>query len=116
MLSALLNRPMMIIRRTASGTTDAYGAAIPTTVEVEVVGELQQQRRDEPATEGELSDTRWVAFFPAGTNIDTGDAVICDGESFEVIGDPWAARNPRTQVESHLECTLRRTASAGDES
>ena len=51
MLSALLNRPMMIIRRTASGTTDAYGAAIPTTVEVEVVGELQQQRRDEPATE-----------------------------------------------------------------
>lgn len=115
MLSTLLNRPMTILRRTASGTTDAYGADIPGTTEVEVVGELQQQRRDEPATEGELSDTRWLAIFPAGTSIDTGDAVACDGETFEVVGDPWAARNPRTQVVSHVEATLRRTATAGDE-
>jgi hypothetical protein len=113
-LTTLLNRPMTIINRSASASTDEFGNELPVETYVDVVGELQQQRRAEPDTAGELSDTRWLLILPAGTEINTGDTVVCDGESYEVTGDPWRARNPRTQLASHIECTLRRTAGADD--
>lgn len=114
-LAALLNRSLTIVRRSASGDTDDFGNDIPTETLVQAVGELQQRQRAEPGAEGELSDTQWALFLPAGTDITTGDAIVCDGEIYELIGDPWQARNPRTQQQSHIECTLRRTTSAGDE-
>lgn len=113
MLAALLNRPLTIVNRTDSTAIDEYGNAIPTETLVETVGELQQVQRSEPVAEGELSDTRWLLVLPAGTVLNTGDAVIVDGEMFEVTGQPWAARNPRTGAQSHVEATCRRTA--GDE-
>ena len=88
---------------------------MPTETLVDVVGELQQQRRIEPGEDGELSDTGWVLFLPAGTDVATGDAVICDGQVYELVGDPWQARNPRTHQASHIECSVRRTAQSGDE-
>lgn len=88
---------------------------MPTETLVTVLGELQQARRDEPAAAGELSDTRWVLFLPAGTDVATGDAVIADGQLYELVGDPWQARNPRTQQPSHIECSVRRTGQSGDE-
>lgn len=114
-LTALLNRPLTLVTRTSDGTEDDYGNDRPGETQTDVVGELQQIRRTEPVEDGELSDTSWMLFLPAGTVINTGDAVICDGQVYEVVGDPWQARNPRTQVESHIECTLRRTGAAGDE-
>ncbi len=120
-LSQLLNRPMTLVRRSDSGDVDEFGNDIPDETLVAIVGELQQGgptgggARSEPADHGELSDTRWTLYLPAGTVINTGDAVICDGQMYELVGDPWDARNPRTQVVSHIEATLRRTASASDE-
>lgn len=117
MLSTLLNRTVTISRRSPSADdddTDDYGnqnAATPTNTET--VGELQQRRRDEPVDQGELSDTRWLLVLPPGTAIDTSDIVTVDGDEFEVIGDPWHARNPRTGAESHVEVTLRRTSGPG---
>lgn len=109
-LAALLNRPVTIVQRSSSGTVDEFGGETATETLVETVGELQQQRRDEQADAGELSDTRWLLVLPAGTEIDTGDGVLIDGEVFEVIGAPWEARNPRTMLVSHIEATLRRVA------
>ena len=109
-LSTLLNRPCTIIRRSESEDLDAHFNPILEEVEVQTVCELQQQRRDEPGDHGELSDTRWLLILPAGTAIDTGDGVVVDGDTYEMVGDPWPARNPRTQEESHIEATLRRTA------
>lgn len=113
-LSTLINRPATILRRTYDeGVTDDYGNAIGTDEAIETVCEIQQRARTEPAGAGELSVTEWLAIFPAGVDLRTGDAVVVDGAVYELIGDPWAARNPRTQAESHIEATLRRTA--GDE-
>lgn len=114
-LSALLNRPMTLVQRSATGSTDEFGNDVPTETLVDVVGELQQTRGDEPGDQGELADTRWLLILPAEADASTGDAVICDGQRYEFVGDPWQARNPRTQAVSHLECRLRRTAAAGDE-
>lgn len=113
-LSSLLNRPLTLVSRSDEGATDLYGNPAPTETQTAVLGELQQVRRTEPDDSGELSDTTWLLVLPAGTSVNTGDAVICDGEVYEVIGDPWNARNPRTEVISHVEATLRRTGTAWD--
>jgi hypothetical protein len=129
-LTTLLSLPCTIVRREASTATepvagtdvDDYGNPLPTdpdtdpadnAYELDTVCELQQQDRDEPAAAGELSDTVWLLYLPPGTELDTGDAVDVDGYGrFELVGDPWAVRNPRTGVASHVEATVRRTGPA----
>jgi hypothetical protein len=114
-LSQLINRPCTITRRSESGVEDAYGNDVPEETVVETVCELQQQRRDEPDQQGEVSDALWIAFFLPGTAVHTGDVLTVDGEQYEVVGDPWHPRNPRTQAEGQVEATLRRTAGSDDE-
>lgn len=113
----LLNRPvaLTIRRRPSDPELDEYGNEIPDEQLVQTVCELQQTRRSEPGGEGELSQTDWLLILPAGTLARTGDTAIVDDQEYELIGDPWIARNPRTQVISHIECTVRRTAGADDE-
>lgn len=118
MLSQLLNQPCTIVRRSASSATDEYGNEIPDETEISTVCELQQERHlsdAEPANQGELSDTKWLLVLTTGTVIRTGDVVIVNGERYEMFGDPWHARNPRTGAESHVEATVRRTASSEDQ-
>jgi hypothetical protein len=108
-LTQLLSRDCTVIQRSPSGGSDDYGNIVPTETELDTVCELQQRRRDEPDAAGELSDTDWVAFFPAGTDINTGDALVVSGVEYEVVGDPWHARNPRTRVAGHVEVSLKKT-------
>lgn len=102
--------------RSSTGATDDRGDAVPDTDEVATVCELQQERRQEKDQQGELSDTQWVAYFLPGEDLSTADALIVDGQEFELVGDPWQARSPRTQEVSHVEVTLRRTAGSEDAS
>jgi hypothetical protein len=108
-LATLLDKPCLIVSRSDSGSFDAHGNEIPTETTVDTVCELQQQQRLEPATEGELSDTRWVLFLPDGTDIDTSDAVVVDGKVYELVGDPWDARSGSPDM-WHIEASVRRTA------
>jgi hypothetical protein len=109
-ISQLLNTPVVITRNLPSSTTDAYGNEQPDTDETETFGELQQQQRSEPGSEGELSVTTWSLFLPAGTELRTSDTVEIDGATYQVTGDPWSVRNPRTGGVSHVEATVVRTA------
>jgi hypothetical protein len=110
-LTNLLNLPCSIERRVASGEDD-YGNDTQTVTWAETVCELQQRQRDEPGEMGETSATDWRLYLPAGTDIDTSDTVIVNDQIFEVVGDPWQARNPRTRQQSHVEATVRRTGEA----
>lgn len=113
-LARLLNTPCTITRRSSSEEEDEFGNEIPGTDTVETVCEVQQRTRDEDG-EGEPGRADWLGIFPAGTDLDGGDSVTVEGLGrFELDGDPWPARNPRTQVESHVEASLRR--SGGSES
>jgi hypothetical protein len=110
-LSNLLNRPCTITRRSTSSSVDEYGNPIDSVSNVETVCEIQQRSRDEQDDQAETSDTLWLLVLPPGTVIDTSDKVHVPGlGDFEMVGAPWPARNPRTQQESHVEATLRRTA------
>ena len=112
----MINRTCTVIRRSESGSTDDYGNDVATETTSVTVCELQQLRRDEKEDSGEVSRDTWTVFFHADEDIETGDAVVVDGQTFELIGDPWEARNPRTGVTSHIEATARRTAGAEDAS
>jgi hypothetical protein len=113
MLTQLLNRKAWLVRRSDSGAEDEYGNQTPTETTTEIVCEVQQRSRDE-ASDTDVSDTQWLGIFPAGTELDSGDAIVVEGlGEFELDGAPWPARNPRTQAESHVEATLRRTAGPG---
>lgn len=115
MLSTLISRPCTITRRSSSGDLDDYGNETTTEDVVETVCELQQRQRSEPGDQAEFSDTNWVLFLLPDEAIDTSDVVTVDGHVFEMVGDPWVVRNPRTGVDSHIEATVRRTGDSEDE-
>ena len=114
-LSTLINRPCILSRRLPTGSEDAYGNVVPNEQNIETLCEIQQRRRDEPDAQGEFSDTEWLGFFLPADSVHTGDVVTVDSEEYEVVGEPWRARNPRTKATQHTEATLRRTAGDMDE-
>jgi hypothetical protein len=110
MLSNLLNRPCEIVRRGPSGVEDDYGNEIAGETVVNTVCELQQDAAMEVGGHEEVSRTHWRCFLPVGTDIDGTDRVTVDGEPYEVDGEPWSVRNPRTQQMSHVEVRLIRVS------
>ena len=108
-LTSLLNRACTITHRAWDGTLDSYGNQVATPTDTVTVCELQQKQRDE--TPGQVSGSSWLLILPAGTTIAPGDTVTVDLEEVEVQGEPGEARNPRTQVVSHIEATLARAVS-----
>lgn len=119
MLTTIINRPCTLVLRDGTGTVDDDGEEVIQTTSVETVCELQQRSRSEDDQQGELSDTTWALYLLPGIindAVDSGDAVVIDGAVYEVVGKPWAARNPLTQATSHIEATVRRTAGQADAS
>jgi hypothetical protein len=107
-ISTLLNRACTITHRSTGATVDAYGSEIPATAATATVCELQQQQRTESNERGTVAEDVWLLVLPAGTTIAADDTVTVDGDVFQVHGDPWPVRNPRTQTIHHLEATVRR--------
>lgn len=108
-LPELINRPCTLIRRSPSEVIDELGDEIPDVTETAGVWEVQQRSAAE--SEEEVSETAWVAFFLPGTDLRNVDAIL-DPElgRFELVGDPWPARNPRTHEEHHVEAQVRRAS------
>lgn len=109
MIETLINRPC-VITRGSDAPPDDFGLEDPPEPgeEVETVCELQQRNRSEPGEDGEVSSSDWVLFLRADEVLGTADTVEVDGESYEVVGEPWRARNPLTRQFSHVEATVRR--------
>jgi hypothetical protein len=134
-LADLINRPCVLRHRTGGSTVDGDGNEVPEWEEIETVCELQQAPVGRGENAEEISDTQWKAYLlplvdlarlfgdgdlgeGAFATIDkavrSGDELIVEGTVFQVEGDPWQARNPRTRQESHIEIRLRRVAGAAD--
>jgi hypothetical protein len=109
-IAQLLNRPCTITHRQEGDERDGYGNPVDEEATTVTVCELQQRQRTEDA--GIVAAT-WALYLPGGTAIDAGDTVEIDGDGYEVLGEPWSARNPITRVVSHAEVTVRRTVGVG---
>lgn len=113
----MINRPCTIISRHQDETEwDDYGDERVVERRRASVCEVQQRSRTEPGGMGETSITEWDIFFRAGETLDTGDAIEVDGDVYEVVGDPWIAKNPLTGRVSHVEVTARIAGTSGDDS
>lgn len=112
MIESLMNRTVELVAR---GEADDFDNRQTVTSTTTTRGALQQRRADEPGDQGELSDTGWILFLPAGTVLDGSDVVQIDGAEYELVGDPWHVIDEATGREHHVEAALRQTASAIDE-
>lgn len=116
-VSALMNRTCQIVHRSSTGTEDEYGNVIPAETTTSTVCELQGAALRvgaEPNNYNDLSKTKWTIYLPAGTALESADVVIVDDEEYEVDGDVWEVRNPRTGTLSHIEGAVVKVSGAFD--
>lgn len=62
---------------------------------------------------GQLSNIeteRWTVYVPAGTSLDANDTITIQGNTYQVVGPPWSANNPREQRDVFVVASLERTA------
>ena len=111
-IAGLLTLDCTITSRAGSGTVDDYGDETTDETTVTIVCELQQQQRNETTDPGTIADSTWLLILPAGITLGAADTVTIGGDAYEVIGEPWQARNPRTQAASHIEATVRKVEGA----
>jgi hypothetical protein len=113
-IESLMNRSCTLVRRTGSESYDELGNEIPSTEEVETRCAFQQRERSENADE--ISETSYLLVLPAEEAIDTSDAVVIDGVSYELAGAPAQIEDHLTGNISHIEATIVRASSAEDSS
>ena len=116
MLTQLLDKPCRIVQRYDTGSTDDLGNPDIDETITHTVCEIQQARRTEGDLEGELSDTRWTIWFPAGTEVQTDDAVEVGGFVYELVGGPADWEHTMSPGMEHVEASARRTGTAEDPS
>lgn len=110
----MITRECILIQRVPTGSYDRFGNDQDLDATEDALCELQQRTPNERGDSGEVSDDEWRVFFLPGVDLSTASAVQVDGEVYELVGDPWVARNPRTGATSHIEVKARRTAGALD--
>jgi hypothetical protein len=103
----LMTRQGTLLHRSQDGAPDEYGDPSWVTVEQGAALELQQEVSYE-AEGGALQLSTWRLFLPPYLGVDGWDAVDIDGEVYELEGDAWLARNPRTGENTHIEARVRR--------
>lgn len=97
--------------------TDEYGNPQPAETTITADCELQQTRRAEDTVDADRQvDERTLFLSPMGLDEDDEpvevptsgyDSVDVAGDTFQLIGPPWRARNPRTGEVSHIEALVR---------
>lgn len=116
-LAQLINRPVVIESRAASGELDEGGAEVDDVISFETVAELQPRSVSEPTMHPDVSDSDWIGwFFPIDAEyLDSGSVIWAPGlGDYEVVGKSPTWRNPRTQSDEFVEVKLNRVAGPGD--
>lgn len=99
-----------LTRVTHAEAPDANGFPDSEETEETVRCWLHQTSRDEETalanTQGQTADL----YLPAGTDPTGLDRIEVQGVTWQFVGPPLPAINPRTGTESHVEATVRCTA------
>jgi hypothetical protein len=116
-IAQMIRTPCVIVRRVDSGEEDELGNSIREPTRTETFCELQQQGASSfrHESDDQVSDTRWVLYLLPEEEVGVADTIeVEDDGEFEVYGEPWVARNARTQRASHIEVAVRRTVAPGE--
>lgn len=105
----LLTETATITARSPSGARDSYGNVTLTAISRTADCYHEQNTADENTVGGDIREETWTLYVPTGDPLTSTDSVSVNGQSFEVIGQPWQTWNPRTSANGHVRATLRRT-------
>lgn len=98
----------MTVLTVGVGQANKYGTERRTvTDQVQVRGLIQQVRATEVTVDREVYTSEHRAFLPADTVIGAWDRIVCDGQTYEVIGQPHIEYNPRAGRTIFIEANLR---------
>lgn len=105
----LLTLSATLLRRTADpAAADEYGNPGWSIASQPVAVEVQQETSGED-NESAVMVSTWRCFLdPSVADVRGWDGVEIDGVTYEVDGDAWPVRNPRTGRLSHVEARIRR--------
>ena len=121
--SRLLRQPIIVEHVTQTGAPDEMGDPTEVRTWTRYLGWVWQTSASETTGNGVVAVERWdLALERAAVgNLDTGDRIIPNGvldvddnlvpggDSFDVDGPPWEARNPRTQLVEYVQARLVRS-------
>lgn len=126
-LPALLNQPCTFTIPTASGEADRAGVPADDVATVTGFGYFEQKQATDQTGVQSSDEQRWLAMvLPTGTTGDdtSGDVVdlaeVLNARAtvepeglgvFQLVGEPWPVRNPRTRQVAHLEFEMRKVTS-----
>ena len=85
---------------------DVLGAGAP----VSATCYLNQTSRDEQTAGDNTQQQTFAVYLPPTITIDANDRITVGADTFEVIGPPWKAYNPRDRRVTHIELTARKVA------
>lgn len=108
----LLTDTCTITRVTADGPPDGHGNPTETTTTATAKCWLYRdtftRTGGERQVQGDQQIEEFTLILEASAFVDGNDRVTVNGVTFEVVGPPWRAENPRTRVIDHVEAVLRR--------
>lgn len=112
MIDDLMVIPCVVTPRSAAADPDAYNDEVMVDgTPFETVWWKARVSSTETTGPENVVIGDWHGYFPADTDLTKLDARAkvsdADGD-FEMIGDPWLARNPRSSNGEHVEAYARR--------
>ncbi len=104
-----INRACTIIQRT-SDTPNTYGDIVKAETSTSAVCELQplRQRSSGEVEGGNLSSEPFNLYLLGDHPLNADDAVVIDGEEYELIGDAAPRRSPVSQQVVYTHAVVRR--------
>lgn len=106
-IATLINRPCTLHTRVEGAPDDDMGDPVVTWTDVATVCELQQSSTTELRDGRLVLVSTWNLYLLPDEALTGWDEVTIDGTRYATEGRPWPARNPQTQVFSHIEARLR---------
>ncbi len=107
-LAQFISQPCTIIQRTAD-TVDQYGDQTKTETSTASLCELQPTGAPREVEGGNIGETTWRLYLDGSVALNSDDAILVDGATYELIGDAETRRNSRTGLPEYTAAIVRRT-------
>lgn len=110
-LAQFINQPCTIVQRTGDAV-DTFGDQTKTETNTSSLCELQPSRPPAEDEGGNIGVTTWRCYLEGAVALNADDAVIVDGEHYELVGDAEVRRNSRTGEDEYTVAIVRRVRDA----
>lgn len=103
----LMKLPATITPIAAGGVDEYNDDELEPGTPIDTVCWFEQQQRSENLRD-DTTEATFAVYLPPDTTLNPADQIAVEDFTFEVIGPPWTAIDPRTTFATHVEATARR--------